>query len=125
MKTDDYLFLVPLYIYDDTQSHIGIGLYHPDEEEFKIMTELQECLSKGSAFKEITQEMIVPPLVIKTFHERPFYSEWLLGLSLAFGVLLLIGCAIEIFKFCLIKKRMKSKPFDKALTVPQEVIQLV
>ena len=88
------------------------------------MTELQECLSKGSTFKEITQEMIVPPLNINTFHERPFYSEWLLGLSSALGIMLLLGCAIEISKYCLAKKRKKSK-LPKTITEPEEVIQLV
>ena len=90
---------MPVNLYEDSNSHVGIGFYHPNEKEKLVMEELMECFAKEPGFKQITQEMQTPPLAIDTFHERPFYSEWVIGLSSVFFFFILIGCAIEIYKY--------------------------
>ena len=68
------------------------------------MTELRECLSKELSFKQITQEMLTPPMIIDTFYERSFYYEWVIGLSCVFFGLVCIGLVMEIYRYLVARK---------------------
>ena len=100
---------------EDSKPQVGIGLYHPNDEETAFMQELQHCLSKEVDFKKITQEMLTPPLIIDSFHERPFYPEWTVALSSILITMILLGCLIEGYGFLKNKKEAKKSQWLKSL----------
>ena len=109
-------------LFDDLRSKVGVGFYHPNQKEVAFMADLQGCLSKELGFKQITQEMLTPPLIIDTFHERPFYLEWVIGLTSVFFGLVFIGCIIELHNYLCARRRRKRKA---AQTVEnQQTIQM-
>ena len=76
------------------------------------MKELQKCFTEEQIYKEMTMEMLTPPLLINTFHERPFYSEWVISLSLIFCSVIVIGIIIEVYRYLTVKERRKSSATD-------------
>merc|ERR1719494_1525665 len=83
--------------------------YHPDQKEEVFMNELRACLSKELSFKQITQAMMTPPLVIDTFYEKSSYAEWNIALTSVFLGLVLVGVLVELYKHVKIKKKKASE----------------
>ena len=69
------------------------------------MKELQECLQHESWFKRVNQDSMVPPLQIDSFHEKPSYYGWLVGLLVTLLLVILIGCTVEVYQYWSNKKR--------------------
>ena len=107
--------LVAVSLLEDSKPQVGIGLYHSTNEEVAFMAELQHCISKEVDFKKITQEMLTPPLVIDSFYERSFYSEWTMALSAILVVMVLLGCWIEGYGFLKNKRERKKSEMKKSL----------
>ena len=85
---------------------MGVVFYHPTPPEKDFMKKLQECLEKEEWFKQVTQDSMVPPLQISTFHERKSYYHWLVALLVALMIVMLVGCIIELYQ----RKLSKSTP---------------
>ena len=102
-------FLVPVSLIDGRKAKVGIGFYHPNQKEEVFMNELRACLSKELSFKQITQAMMTPPLVIDTFYEKSSYAEWNIALTSVFLGLVLVGVLIELYKHVKIKKQKASE----------------
>ena len=88
---------------------MGIAFYHSSVKEASIMRKLIDCLAEEEEFKDITKDMLVPHLNIKAVYRRTTYPEVIIILGSVFVLLLIIGCAVEIWQRKLVNKKVLSK----------------
>lgn len=89
-----YLVLVPTYMIPHTALKMGIAYYHPDEKEQAIMKELMQCLDLESDFKKFNIDMFHSPIYLANDFQNAS-NMWMVYIAIIFGVLLIIGCALE------------------------------
>ena len=88
--------LVPVQLLPDTKFRVGIAYHHHTHDQKRVMKELLKCLQKEQDYKQISMEMIVPRLSIKSIYLHSSYRSWLVVLVVIIVVIVLVGIVVEV-----------------------------